>query len=143
MAKLGDFLGTWLATDAGVLALLGDADDLRAYPGSAPQDAELPYVVYQIIADVEQLTLQTVTGYHVAGMYVKCYAREQGGYDKAWAVAKAIRDGLHGYRGTLAGIAVQCCRCEDADDEIERPTDGGQLAKHRVTLDLTITYTEA
>lgn len=76
-------LYTLLSGDAGVSALVSN----RIYPLAAPQQADLPFVVYTRISSGREYTLSGATGLENPRMQVDCYAET---YSSAKAISEAV-----------------------------------------------------
>ena len=87
---------TTLNTDAGVRAIVGNADSpqtSKIYPGLAPESAALPYVEYNVITDTPFSTIKGVSDAHSEHIQFSCHALT---YTGAQALADAVHDALEG-----------------------------------------------
>ncbi|OQS41822.1 tail completion protein gp17 [Chromobacterium haemolyticum] len=92
---LGEIIVSLLAAGPAAGALAG-----RVYPGELPPEPALPAVAYQRIAQRERLGAGGVAGLEACQVQLSIVAED---YDTACSVAAAIRRGLSGWRGGLAG----------------------------------------
>ncbi|QDU62170.1 hypothetical protein Pan216_30370 [Planctomycetes bacterium Pan216] len=84
-----------LIADATVSGLVGT----RIYPSEAPEGAPRPYVVYEV--EDEDLGAQPNDKLTRMSLETRCVA---GSYGEAEELAKALKDALHGFRGTVADV---------------------------------------
>jgi len=118
-----------IATD-GVTALVGQ----RIYPGKAPQDATIPYLVYQRISTTRFSTFSGASLIPESRMQIDIIASSQA---NAESIASAVRTSLDGYTGTSAGVVVLSSTVEDEADGNET-IDGSDSLYYRVVLDCLI-----
>ncbi len=85
-----------LAADAGVSALVGD----RIYPTLAPQEAELPYLVYQRVSGPRVRSHGGPSGLAHPRFQITGAAET---YPSLRAVMNAVRAALDGFKGTMGG----------------------------------------
>lgn len=110
----------------------------RIYPGKAPQDPTLPYVVYSRISTTRTSTLGGPTRVAEARMQLDIIATSQASAEQ---VANAVRNRLDGYTGTSASVVVLSSVVEDEQDMSEA-IDGSDSLYYRVVMDVLIQYRE-
>lgn len=99
-------LGTYLASYAGLAALVSN----RIFPVRAPDQCQLPYVVYRLRIEPEN-TL-TNSPIDIAHITISVFSREstvQSAYAQAHAIADQVRDALAFFKAELAagGLASE------------------------------------
>jgi len=99
-SSIEDALYAILHDDTDVEALVGD----RIYPVEAPKGATLPYIVYSMITEPQDLDLSGAAGLAWPRMQLDCYGRP---YKTAKDVAQRAVLALHGFTGTAAGVLIQ------------------------------------
>jgi hypothetical protein len=107
---------------------LGTAAGSRVHLGNAPQGVVYPFVVIRRTGGNTPKTLGGVSLFSRAQFSINVIAKE---YSDAYPVANAIRDALHGFRGTMGSTNVQSARC------IAEPSDGSEIDGDKVTRWLT------
>ena len=130
-------LYTHLKNNAGVAALVSD----RIFPQLMKEGTTLPAITFQFISGFRQLVLQGKSGYARPRIQVDCWALSEdpaGGYDKAKAVANAVRLALDGFAGVVSGVSI---RSATLLNEQDFDADEGRI--RRVSLDFSIHYLEA
>jgi len=115
-----------LIADATVSALIGE----RVEPGHLGQDPELPMVTYRRISGRHPVTQTGATGLNGGRYLLECHAET---YTMAHELGKAVRDALHGYKGTVAGVKVQGAFVDDDTDVYQSTSEAWT-----VQVDLTI-----
>lgn len=123
-----------LVSDATVIGLVGQ----RIYPGKAPQDTTLPYVVYHRISTTRTPTLGGPTNVPETRMQLDILAATQASAEQ---VANAVRSRLDGYTGTSASVSVLSSVVEDEQD-LSEAIDGSDSLYYRVVMDVLIQYRE-
>lgn len=76
-----------LLQDSGVSSRVGDA----VFPGEAPQDQALPYIVTRLVSESSNYVLTGTTGAFDARVEVSCHARSFGACD---ALGEAVKVAL-------------------------------------------------
>jgi hypothetical protein len=116
---LEEGLNTHLLADGTVTGLVGT----RIYPLQAPQDADLPALVYQRISGPRDQTQSGPSGLVEARMQLTYLGAT---YSEAKSVAEAVRGSIDGFSGTMGGIAVNACQLDNEIDgwaaTFEKPT---------------------
>ena len=97
--------------DAGIAALVPAE---RVFHLSAAEATPAPYIIFARISGQRTTTFDESDGLADERWQIDAYA-ETG--DDAHAIGQAILDGLHGYRGTVAGVTVYGVFCERMDDD--------------------------
>jgi len=123
-----------LIGDATLTGLIGT----RIYPGKAPQDPTLPYVVYHRISTTRTPTLNGPTLVPETRIQLDIIATSQA---SAELVATAIRNRIDGYTGTSASVSVLSSVVEDEQDMSEA-IDGSDSIYYRVVMDVLIQHRE-
>lgn len=150
---LEEGLVAFLAADPTLAALITDANGggIRIYPDMAPQQTPYEYLTYQVIDTVEENSLASNVDFPTARVQVDCWAQEPGGYARALALAKLVKNSQGGvsnghrlkeFRGNLGGVDVRGCRLESQRHSIEEPGSGGEFPVRRVSLDFLVSYIE-
>lgn len=129
-----------LTGHAGLSALIGT----RLYPNVAPQNATMPYGVYQRISGPRD--------YHLGGSSRFLQALIQvswvgGTYASAKACAEQARLAMDGYSGTVTSgsdsLVVTSAQVEDQPDATQGPSDAKEKPTYVVVHDITINCFEA
>jgi len=94
-----DALYAILQAASGVLALVST----RVYPDRAPDDVARPYIVYQLIGGERDQTQESAVSLSTQRFQLDCIAERS---DKAKELAAEVKNALHGYTGTIAGVKV-------------------------------------
>lgn len=123
---------TLLKDAAGVSALAGT----RIYPILAPQDSAYPLITYQRISGARWRTFDGPSGKAQPRFQLDVWATSYAG---ANALAKAVRDALDGYSGTVATVRIGGVALETDQDRIDTSTDPKLFG---VTMDFMITHDE-
>lgn len=88
---------------------VGGALSPRIYPTAAPQEAECPFVVYQLVSAAPEYSLGLARDYLRARVQVGAWARGGGNASpalEARALADDVAAALHNAEGTLGGADV-------------------------------------
>jgi Protein of unknown function (DUF3168) len=88
-----------LIADAGVSAIT-----TRVHPGSVPQGAALPAIVFNLIDGAPTYTDDGETGLASSRVQIDCWAAS---YPQAKRLARAVKASLSAFVGTSGGIAFQ------------------------------------
>lgn len=123
-----------LVNGDGVTALVGQ----RVYPGKAPQDAVLPYVVYHRISTTREATLSGPVLVGATRMQLDIIAASQASAEQT---ASAIRSRLDGFAGVSAEVTILSSTVEDEQD-LSETIDGSDSLYYRVVMDVVIQYRE-
>ena len=124
-----------LIADAGVVALVA----ARVYPVVLPQAPVYPALTFQTISGESHYGLGGASGLASPRVQIDCYAET---FDAVMALRSAVIACLSGYRGTIAGVAVQgMFRVAEADGfESDLTQTGARI--WRKTLDFNIWFEE-
>lgn len=102
---MDDALYAILGANALVTALLGSGDNLRVYPDRAPDDVgAVDYVVYQLITGESDQDHESAASTTRQRWQFDCISHTSAAAAKN--LAKRVRDALHGYAGTAAGVRI-------------------------------------
>lgn len=129
-------LYSYLTAQSAVTSLVST----RIYPLAAPQDAAMPFVVYQRISDRHEHHMGGASGVATATIQLDAYAST---YLSAKAIAEALRGELQGYRGTMGSYAVRRCHLDGTQDDYEPSETAGDKGTWRVSSDYQIAYHES
>ncbi len=127
-------LYTELSGNAGVSALVGT----RIYPQKLAQDATLPALVYSVISDPRELTLDGPSDFIRARVQVDAWADT---YLEAIALSDAVRAAINGENNSLGAQAVQFVYLDSQADA--EPFVEGDTIEYRRTQDYIVIYTES
>lgn len=126
------------------LKLIADADvadivDDNIYANKAPQDTVLPYVVYRMLNENEEMCSDGATGLESCTIEFDCMASSR---SSSRLTAKAIWDALKNYRGMLTNdYHLQgAFRTQGADDDFDEPVDAADSGIFHRVLPLTLWY---
>jgi len=89
-----------LGAVTGVRAQIGT----RAWAVTAPGNAELPYVTWQVISETPNHAMSVEAAYREARLQVNAFGKD---HAEARAVGEAVRTALNRFRGTSGGTVVQ------------------------------------
>lgn len=123
-----------LSGDAAVSALVA----ARVYPNLAPQDTTLPYIVFkEVTSQVYQSKTPGNDGLSRSDVEVHCVAEEQ---LDANTLAEEVREALHGFSGTVGGVAVTSIISQPRINAAELPPDLRDRVRPRVINTYTAKY---
>lgn len=117
-----------------IVAWVEDISGLVPYPAKLEQTPALPGVTYQLVTAPESYTQDGPTGKVSAMFQLNIWDST---YLGAVSTAKAIKQGINGFRGEKYGIKIDSVMVSNAIDGREDATD-----RHRRILDVTIKYKE-
>ena len=123
-----------LVSDATITGLVGT----RVYPGKAPQDVTLPYVVYSRVSTTRTPTLNGPTNVPETRIQLDVIANSQASAEQ---VATALRNRLDGFTGVSASVTVLSSVVEDEQD-LSEAIDGSDSLYYRVVMDVLIQHRE-
>lgn len=125
-----------LVDDATITGLVGT----RIYPGRAPQNVKLPYIVYHRISTVRAATLD-VGNAKVPEVKMQCdvIAATQAEVETILSRMRVVMDN---FRGTSAGVTVLGVSVDDEQDQPEF-YEGSDTVFYHSSLDFSIIYREA
>lgn len=75
--------------------------------------ADLPYIVYRRMAQVQTPVKTTGRGADTAQIEILCYTAK---YTEGVELAEAVRDALDGKQGELDGLVMRSCYLEDSEE---------------------------
>jgi hypothetical protein len=124
-----------LVDDATMTGLVGT----RIYPGRAPQNVKLPYIVYHRISTVRAATLD-VGNAKVPEVRMQCdvIAATQAEVETILSRMRVVMDN---FRGTSAGVTVLGVSVDDEQDQPEF-YEGSDTVFYHSSLDFSIIYRE-
>lgn len=119
--------------DAAIAAIVSN----KIYPGIPPKTTKAPFISFREIAFARAEGLSGPTTLHHPRIQVDCWGSTA---EQARQVSEAVRDALDGFRGLMGDVAVNVRRCAyvNANDDPEKPPDGGDLDIHRKRVDFDI-----
>lgn len=109
----------------------------RMYPDVAAQEAVAPFVVYQRISSRREYAMGPAPTLAAPRFQFTAYASTKLG---AIALGVQVLAAFNRWRGTLQGVTVQDCRCEDERDRTEMLDTETQLRVKE--FDFIINHTE-
>jgi hypothetical protein len=125
-----------LVDDATMTGLVGT----RIYPGRAPQNVKLPYIVYHRISTVRAATLDVGNAkVPEVRMQVDVIAATQAEVETILSRMRVVMDN---FRGTSAGVTVLGVSVDDEQDQPEF-YEGSDTVFYHSSLDFSIIYREA
>lgn len=127
-------LAAHILADADITALIGD----RIYPNVAPQDAELPLLVYQRISSPRVRSQSGPSGLAHPRFQIRAKAAS---YSEARDLAGKVRVSLDGFAGTMGGGGGVSVGATFLDNERDAYEDA--LKAHSVPMDFIIWHREA
>lgn len=119
-----------------LVELAGELVGSRIYPKQAPQNAALPYVVYQLISRVPSNSANGPTGTFNDRLQVDCIAAS----DAAVKALAALTRGLGGWSDAEGDPSVSMVLMLDEHDDFDSPGDGSESGVHRVVQEFSIWY---
>lgn len=127
--NVGEIIYALLTAAPSVTALVAT----RVYPNELPQGSELPAIVYTVVSDVPESSLDGSIESAVQGarVQVDCYARPDqaaGAYKRVHAVSNAVKSLLGNLSNTV----------NSGFFESERDMFDNATQYHRVSMDFTI-----
>lgn len=129
-------LATRLLADAPLAALVGD----RVRPGELKQSETLPAVTYELVNKEGWHSLQGGTTHARSRVQFNCYGRTK---IASVTVARAIKDSLDGFRGTLGSVFIDSCMLDNEYDTKDPPESGSAEWRQRRVIDFTIVHSES
>lgn len=134
---IGPFLLGWVASQPDLSAVV----QARVYPWWRRQsDATLPAIVYQKVSDVSIGSLRGLSGLQADLYQLDCIASDR---KTAHRIAGMVRGRkgdarLDRYVGSLAGVRVQACFCQDEREQPETSPIDFDVKTWAVQLDFKI-----
>lgn len=108
-------LRTFLLADAGVAAIVASGG---VYSAPAPQDAKMPFVLYQKLTGERVRSLCGPSGLAFPSYQLDCWSDDPqlgGSYAQVKALAQAVRKALDGYKGRWSGLSVWISLLDERD----------------------------
>ncbi len=127
-----------LMDEATISAIIGSSPS-RLYPLIAPQDAALPYMVFQQISGVRDYTMDGPTGYVDARYQITCWAAT---YDAAKRLFEAVRIFFDGFHATVLNRKIQYVSFENEMDTFAKKPGLDVLDAYGKQIDIKITFDE-
>lgn len=125
-----------LAGDATLSAIVG----ARIYVSRAPQDATLPYLVFDE-AEAERIrSLSGDLGYVSSVVDVSAFASTR---TEALAAGNAAREAVNDFRGTSGSTVVTLLAVTREQDLHIPPSDGGEVGTFERALELELHWRDA
>ncbi len=121
-----------------ITAIIG-TNPVRLYPLIAPQDAALPYMVFQQISGVRDYTMDGPSGYVDARYQITCWAATYGGVVRLFEV---VRKFFNGYHATIEGRKIQYVHFENEMDRLENVPGTDVVQAKGKQIDVKITFNE-
>lgn len=115
-----------------VYQLLSGASALNAAVGGRifahfTTDAASPYLVFRQVTGNPSVTISAGDGQEASTLQIDVYAKDP---TESREIAERVRDALHKYSGTLAGVTIQYILLQ-----AQRPDHDQEANLHRVTLE--------
>lgn len=128
---------TLFVADSGIEALVAD----RVYPRQLPDAPTFPAIVITKVYGRGEQDLAGGNPLEEARVQIDCYS--DSGYAESVAVAKAVRDYLHGFSGpALSTCGIQRAACINSMDFAEPLAERAGPRLRRRMLEFTIWNTE-
>lgn len=119
-----------LLATSGVTALVAT----RVYPGRRPQASALPAIDLARISGAPLYSNDGETGLESARVEINCWGSS---YSSAKTVARAVKDALSAFFGTVGGVNFQYILLEDERDLSETGSNQADYL-YRMSLDFTV-----
>lgn len=123
-------LWQFLVSNPGVYALVGN----RIGPMKLPRNPKFPEVTYQVISSSRPYVHEGAAGLTTKVVQYDVWAKS---YQECKSVAKALREALEGYRGTMDGVTVYAVFLLSQLDDYDQET-----GIYRQTMDFEVSYKE-
>ncbi len=120
----------WWTGNSTLCALTGS----RLYPALLPQGTAYPAVAYRLVSERQPLAHDGPLDLVTDTFQFDCYARTS---KAATALGRALRQQLHGFRGTMGTVSVHGVFFVNAVEDF-----GDQLDVFRVSVDIRFNYKE-
>ena len=130
---LGSALRSLLINDADVAGIVVG----RVYPQQAPQNSDLPCIVYMGVGDDTLYSADGETGMITVLVQFDSYAET---YDAAITLDEKVRLVLSGYVGTVTGVVIRGILKDATRDLTEETTDQREKPITRISTDYSVTY---
>ena len=129
-----------LIDDATVQGLV----DARVYRDVAPQEGDLPIIVYTVVDDVPFNHLQAQADEAIARVRCDAYAVK---HDGARALADAVREATNGFRGTVTtsdgSLSVTLLQMDASSDGYIEPATAQEIGIYMVRMDFRVGHAES
>ena len=137
----GGLVTYWKSVSA-ITALIGSSDSCRAWPDTAKQNQDPPFLVYTRAGGTSYQHLGGTSGARNTVLHVYCWGATRAAADSlAEAVRVAMQTGFA--RSTWAGVYVANCDVEETQyDGYDAPLDGSDLKRFWSRLVLRILHNE-
>lgn len=119
-----------LLATTGVSALVGS----RVYPGSVPQGATMPAVVVNVISGGPLYADDGEVGLDNTRVQIDCWATT---YSSAKTVARAVRDSLSAFVGTVSGVTFPYILL-DVTRDLREPGANQSEYRYRTNMDFIV-----
>lgn len=133
--SLKNALYSYLSNDAGVSGLVST----RIYPDVAPPAATLPYMVYSFVSSQHERYMTGASDFCWRRVQFDVYAQSSAVVE---SVFTAMRNALEAHTGDTGdspnSIEIMSSGIDSERDEYIPPIDGGQVGKHRRSIDFII-----
>lgn len=117
MATIEEAVNARLLAVSAVTALVGASSAARIYPLVIPQDAARPAIAYRKSDSQKEYSHSGFSNLARSRFTFTCEAET---YTAAKALATAVRDAFHAYRGMISGVRIDAALVEnDGDGDIE------------------------
>jgi len=133
MTTMPQDLRTLIIGSTAVSSLIGT----RCAYNKIPQHIEQPHVWFRVTNDTEELTMDGVGGMHEAYVDLECVGLNEG---SSQAVADALKDRLHGYKGTMGNSSAKGAFVSDKDDDYVPFSTEGNEGAHVIAFSLNLWY---
>lgn len=124
---------TILLAAPAVAGIVGD----RVWLGIRPQNERRAGVVLTLLTGTHPHTFEGHGGYVQGRMQADCLAPD---YRAAKELAKAVKDALDNYTGTVAGVAVDYIEIEEESDIPRLPLEGQAVGTCGVSVESDFQY---
>jgi hypothetical protein len=131
MADLGAAVFTRLSTTTTITNIVAT----RIYPQTSPQGSVFPQLVYYVIGNQHQHTMDGPVGMTRQSLRIECYATQ---YADVAALRDAVRLRFDGFRGTIAGVEILAVILENDYDQYHRPDDDTEIGVRSRVMDFII-----
>ena len=133
MAAVDAALADYIKTYAALLSMVNG----RVYPVLAPQQAVMPFVVYQEITYRSEHHMGGAADLKNVWYQWDVFAER---HQQVRDVGEALTTALDGYSGTVNGVDIRAVFVRDRRVSLENEQAGGQQMLYRVSLDTEIWY---
>lgn len=130
-----------------VYSLLTNHDGLaelvsnRIYPVTAPQGAEMPYVVMHIIDTVHQEALSGSSGLARSLLQINSFALER--FALVAPIAEQVRQAVQGFQGTAGGVYIDGVNMAGERSAYNEPQSGQDPGVFEIQTDIAFWHVES